>query len=832
MDVVKPRDGRDLRGETVLLPAANTTWTEGDVETQIALPLLTRSELLGIDTLNIKSKEFLARHDIGKGASSRKGYVPDFCVYLLSLPVVAVEIKAPGVQLSEAWNEASLYAHALNRSFNASVNPCNFVFATNGLQFAAGKWDSATPDNQGDIADLLVGSQTLADLQNLLGAEQLERYAQIASAAVRFIGFKKPSSNEGGQSLMASKLEPNTFAADLSPILRRYFSSRDQNSDPEIYKNAYVSSNEITSYDKVLESFLVDRLSRSKTRTEVKTTKKRAPDVTRRLADLTSLKPQSGELQLITGGVGSGKSLFARRYKELLQPDALSTVAHWAFIDFLFAPDDLRDAEEWVYKTFVQSLFDEGLQIDLRDPDEQEKVFAADIADREAFYFRMSAAEPGRGMLERARDIEGWRQDPERSAKALARYIEGDKGEILIVVFDNVDRRDAEDQLGAFQLALWFMNQVRCLVILQMRDTTFEAHKDERPLDTYKTGQVFHIGPPRFIDVVKRRLELSLNELARQAPQTIKYRTPSGATISYPKSRAGAFLKGLYLELFERTNNVSRVLEALAGRNVRKALDMFMSIITSGHMPEDLITKVASGYEMAHFPEHLVLRILMRQDYRFYAENRGFTANVFYCDNTWVRPSNLLIPELLFFLIEERKTPGDNGQLGFVSFERLLGHLERLGFVRSDAFAAAQYTLGNELIEADSATVSKLEISNCVKASASGWAHMRILAARTEYVASVLPTTALNDSSLGSRVYDLMIAESRFGKLFPEQRIQVVELFHKYLRSQFAAAKAHPGYHSLGKNGSSYILKQIEDAVHFSKSGSRRAQEQFDWLDA
>jgi hypothetical protein len=109
---------------------------------------------------------------------------------------------------------------------------------------------------------------------------------------------------------------------------------------------------------------------------------------------------------------------------------------------------------------------------------------------------------------------------------------------------------------------------------------------------------------------------------------------------------------------------------------------------------------------------------------------------------------------------------------------------------------------------------------------------MRILASRTEYLSSILPSTAINDRSLESRVFDLMVTESRFGKLYLDQQVQVVELFHKYLRSQFAAAKKHPGYHTIGQNGSSYILKQIEEAVHFSKSGTKRAQKQLDWLDA
>ena len=529
------------------LPTLSTTSTEGDVETQVVIPLLSRAEYLGIEITNLKSKEFLSSFDIGKGAKQKRGYIPDYCIYVLSLPTVAVEVKAPGVPLSEAWEEGSLYSHAINRRYPAGITPCAFVLATNGIDFAAGRWDVQNPVITGKVSDLIVGSALLVELQSLIGYSQLQRFSGVVNASLKLVGFKRPFNQENGPALISSRLEPNTFAADLAPVLRRYFSSRDQNKDPEIYKNAYVSSVEVTSYDRNLETFLVDRLSRSKTRTEVKTTKKRALEVTKRIEELTS-RPQSGELQLITGGVGTGKSLFARRYKEFLQSDFLKSSSHWAFVDFLVIPEDHPSPTEEICKAFVTSLQEEGAPIDMRDADDQERVFASDLEDRRAFYQRMEKASVGRGELEKARDIESWRQDPERLAKGMARYLQGDRGKILVVVFDNVDRRDVKNQLAAFEFALWFMNQMNCLVILQMRDVTFEAHKNERPLDTYKTGQIFHISPPRFIDVVKRRLELSLSELAAQAPEVIKYQTPSGLSISYPKIRAGEFLKSIYLE--------------------------------------------------------------------------------------------------------------------------------------------------------------------------------------------------------------------------------------------------------------------------------------------
>jgi hypothetical protein len=811
--------------------SSQTDATEGDVETQFVVPLLTNSEFLNIDLVHIKSKEFLASFDIGKGAKTRKGYIPDFCVYMHSLPLLSIEVKAPNVSIQDAWSESSLYALELNKRYPTNINPCKSIFVTNGINYSAGVWDNMVPIVSGLVNELLVGSEDLETLRSLIGKRELERQGRDLSGLLRLVGFKRPFNSGTGPVLIESKVEPNTFAAQLSPILRRYFSSRDQNKDPEVYKSAYVSSDEVTSYDKILDSYLIDRLSRSKTRVPIQTTKRNANAVAMRIDALTAGPGQSGELQLITGGVGTGKSLFARRYKEFLQTPAQRESCHWAFLDFNFAPPELSNIDEWIHQNFVQSLIEEGAPIDLRDALDQERVFANDLKDREAYYERMEAVGAGRGLLEKARDIENWRLDPLKLGLGVSRYLQGDRGHVLIVVFDNVDRRDVTSQLLAFETALAFMNRFKCLVLLQMRDSTFEAHKNHPPLDTYKTGMIFHISPPRFIDVVKRRLELSLKELDKEAPEKIEYKTPNGLSISYPKARAGAFLNMIYLELFQRTNNTSRILEALAGRNVRKALDMFMAVITSGHMPEDLVATVASGNSLRRFPEFLVLKIIMRQDYRFFSKNSGFVANIFYCDPNWERPSNLLVPEILFYLIGQRKTNGENGQMGYVAYARLSEHLEKLGFVHSDIKAGTLYLIESELVEADAAITEQMKDSICIKATASGWVHMRLLASRTEYVASVLPTTPINDSVFEARIFDSMQIESRKGRISRSQSENLVAQFGAYLQKQYDNLKVHAGYDKDEPNGAKYILRKIDEAIAFQKKAQNTADPQMDWLD-
>src|SRR5208283_2835492 len=145
---------------------------------------------------------------------------------------------------------------------------------------------------------------------------------------------------------------------------------------------------------------------------------------------------------------------------------------------------------------------------------------------------------------------------------------------------------------------------------------TYERYKDKPPLDTFRTGIAFHISPPRFIDVVKKRLDLSISFLADNSASTHSYDLPSGMRITVPTTALGDFLRDLYVEIFEHLKNISRVLESLSGLDVRRALDMFVSIITSGHLKEDQITSQVRGASSFRITQGNIIEILMRGEYR------------------------------------------------------------------------------------------------------------------------------------------------------------------------------------------------------------------------
>ena len=224
--------------------------TEADVEAKLIHALLRDPLQLGIPEENIRDKEFLQPTALDKKAGRTSGYIPDYAVSIGALPLLIVEAKSPDTDPEVGYREAGLYAFHLNKQFKANVNPCQRILATNGKRILAGPWDSA-PTVDLKVRDLVTGGAGLTSLKELCGFPALSAVYTKVAPSLRPRNTTFPYSLSGGNALLNAKKAPNTFAAPLSPVLKRYFSSKQQNTDREIYEVAYVTSDEITSYDDI-----------------------------------------------------------------------------------------------------------------------------------------------------------------------------------------------------------------------------------------------------------------------------------------------------------------------------------------------------------------------------------------------------------------------------------------------------------------------------------------------------------------------------------------------------------------------------------------------------
>jgi type I restriction and modification enzyme subunit R-like protein len=432
--------------------------TDSEVEQKIAYPLLIGKGYLAIAPEMVKSKEYLGsttpERATGEGSS---GYIPDFSVWMHGIPVLIVEVKDPAVGADVGFREACLYARHLNVRYPKTLNPCRFVIATNGSELLAGYWDER-PYLHLSVSELQLGSSATERLNAFCNAVVLEEHSRGYLRRMRIGRGIRPFHHAGGQAVLNAKRPLNTFAADLSPILLRYFSSTSEAANLEIAARAYVSSEETTEYDRILEAMLKERVSprRDTLVQPLQITKHGEPILTKAIQTFGEGDRQAGQLQLIQGAVGSGKSLFARRYHDLLEPPELRENNLWSFIDFNSSPPSLKGAEDWLCRAFITGFERENPTFDLDSEDALRRLFSRLIQRRRGTYEIRRKISEEEELRARATDLETWHEDPRLVTEGLAQFLVS-TGKTLVVVLDNVDKMEIQNQLDAFQLALWFL---------------------------------------------------------------------------------------------------------------------------------------------------------------------------------------------------------------------------------------------------------------------------------------------------------------------------------------------------------------------------------------
>lgn len=728
--------------------------TESDVEQFFVFPLLTEQGYLGIPDTAVRTKNSLATHEIDKGRT-RKRYVPDYVIYGEGLPLVVVEVKNPEDALDDAYAEAQLYALELNKQF-VKGNPTQWVLVTNGLDIFVGRWDQNRPAQRIAVRSIVVGTAALETLNRLVGWDSLQELAAKTNSELLPSNWFLPSESLGENRVTLAKVGHNTLYEEVDPILRRYFNPREKEYEEEIIRNAYVTTDEVTRYERSFEDYIRTRIvpTSDNRGEEIRTTKRSAAGFDGRLEKLSGSKQPY--MQLVIGGVGAGKTSFIKRYFNYIMSKELRKRTVYCRINFNNASDDLSDIKKWVCDSFNDCIKENFAHVvDTTTEEGLRSVFANEIRDRKGAYAFLKKSSLEKYNERLGLDLLDWLSDPERFAKSLARAISGDRGNALIVVFDNVDRREREAQLKIFQTGIWFMNLTKSVCIMTLRDETFEIYKDEKPLDAFlKTGN-FYIRPPRFIDMVAKRLDLAIAYLEEAGTQRHTYEIEGLGTVTYPATSLGSYLTSVYVDLFKKKRRITLVLEGLAGKNARKSLEMFSAVLTSAHFDTREFTSSALTHGSHHIQEVVLLRALMRTNYLYFKPTHGFVRNIYDFPISSQSPNHFLKFHLLKFLVENRKKTGDTRYEGYFTAGYLSQLMVGFGFRDDDVLRALDALLVDELIVSEALSLKPIKNDTAVRVLASGYIHLRILAQRTEYVSSCALVTPIADEKAAVRIGEL-----------------------------------------------------------------------------
>jgi hypothetical protein len=575
--------------------------------------------------------------------------------------------------------------------------------------------------------------------------------------------------------LFLDRVKPNALAQYLTPLYEMFFRAEDPEKIQLILDQAYVDTAELREYDHVLHAMLrqIERALPNEYRT-IQTDRKHeytlTPELDRYEGDISS----RGRMHLIIGSRGSGKSLFIARFFSHLIPEEMKQNAVWCVIDFNRAPSSIDNIEDYICEKFLESA--ENLQFDPYSLDGLNRIFAVDINRLTRGPLAAVADEPTRqSML--ATELLKLSADKRLFAQRLGRYITGNANRPLIIAFDNVDRRESGQQLHIFQAAQWFRSESRAFALLTLRDVTFERFKNEPPLDAFAQISNFYIRPPRFALVLQKRLRLAI-DVGLKDVRVVEQPSHSGMRFTYSTEQLGVFLQLVYDALFAGDQQVGRIVDALAERDVREALGMFSRMLSSGHFDADRVIRIGTGGK-ANIKHDLLIKILMRADYRIYSEEAGFVRNIFAPSTTGFSGNSFLAVEILGFFAQVGE--GNTRVGGYRVFEELLSDMAGMGFEEDEVRQKVHTFIGHKLLAYDGEDTEVPRDADLIKITPSGFIHLRSLPHFIEYVSSAALHIAFDDHSLSRRIAALWAGVSRHADLNFSLKHEVASIAADYL---------------------------------------------------
>ncbi|WP_337137605.1 type I restriction enzyme HsdR N-terminal domain-containing protein [Sphingomonas aquatica] len=799
----------------------STFRNESDVEQKFVLPLLVNPSYLGLPSEWIRTKEYMRPTEIDKSAGKRFGYIPDYSIWQRGIPLLIIEVKGPDVALSVGLREARMYASEINKRYPPKLNPIELVIATNGIEIGVSYADSEIDAIVFDVQDINIGSNALAVLQSSINRNDLDRRASDLSTKLLSRRFHSVSGFMGGRNALNELLGVNEFAYALFPTISKYFGADSDETPDDVIEKAYVSTEEITNYEGVLSTYLKDRTRKvaGNTVEQIDTTRVSASGISNEISRFSKTPSSLSRVQLVIGAVGAGKSTFIRRYYKYLLPTETKSKTVWAFINFNVTPPPGSSLRDWLCEQFLES-FSTTNEIDIYSEEYQERIFSVEISRFERGPAKTLKVEnPPKYSSRRFDMLADLAANPEQFAQCVARHFSSERGLGLVCVFDNVDKRSRDQQLEIFEAAQWFKELTRGLILVNLRDATFEAHKDEKPLDAFSNAINFYIRPPRFSAVIRKRMQLILDQMSNDFGKTHQITLDNGFTLNYPANRVGEFITAVYSAIFLRKDrHITHILEGLVAKDVRRALGMFADILVSPHVPTNDLTGIALASGRAGLKEFVLLKSLMRGRYKYYNGSSGYVKNILHVAHTATRPSNFLIPDILEFLIKNRKERVDFVQEGYVLVATLVKRMSQIGYDELDSFAAIETLVEWGLIEPDSLLRESLVMSDAVRVHAAGFVHMRFLLPKFEYLAGITPDLAVSSRELAEKIGWTWSNRSHAPDLPLLAKRQIVAELSTYFKMEYERrCNRHPFYSELGYGGRAVMDACEATAVFLSK---------------
>ncbi|PBQ34690.1 RNA-binding protein [Sphingobacteriaceae bacterium] len=752
--------------------------TESDVEMKVILPLVTNPEPLGLGFNNtqIQTKQSLRKLLIGKGDKAQL-YYPDFVLNIRGVPVVVIEAKKPKEDLQEAFRQASLYAGEINRLFPSKQNPCELVLACDGIRLLAGTWDSDKPEFEIEVKNWIATEIHFSSFISCFTQSKLNKFASDFRKSIRTdVAFKNPLNLLGGKHIQNQNTR-NTFGESISIQYRHLFNPNEETERRDIVKNAYVH---VSKHESHVQP--IDKLIRKKVKPLNETSVEIEDQVKPReiLKKLENAQNYNNQVLLLIGSVGSGKSTFLTYLREVALDASITARTFWVNLNLNDAPVTASEIYRWIKQNLIKQI-KSAIKADYDSLEFIEQLYEQEIASVKKGALKLLDPESEKYKSLLVERILEFQADIDLTLNCFIRKVVHDAGKELIIVLDNCDKRNLEEQLLMFEVANWIKDNIKAIVFLPIRDTTFDHYRNEKPLDTVIKDLIFRINPPSLEKVIYSRIKYA-NRLAEKSPEKF-YTLSNGFKVSYPSSDELHYLKSILTSLFQ-SNFFKRLISGLAGRDIRRGIEIFLDFCKSGHITDKEILKMKQTKGEFRIPNHIISRVFLRGNLVYYSDANSRVKNLFHSDPSDDLPDPFVRLAILKLLNDLKNSKGSGGILGFHKTSFILQTLSSHGHADYRIEEELLFLIRNTLILSESQDTTKVNLDDLVSISTSGIIHLDLLK-NIDYLSSCSENVWYKTVSVAEEIGNNMAGVGHFSHLAIQNSLRHSELLIKYLDTYF-----------------------------------------------
>ncbi len=730
---------------------------ESDVEQKFIAPLLVQVHPIGLGYKysDFRTKENLRKLEIGKG-SSRKVYFPDYVVISNGLPIMVIEAKSPKEDILVGYREARLYACEINGFYPSNINPCSLIVATNYLKTCIGTWDTEEPEIVFSAKDMCASQKSYYEFIKRACKENIENIATEVLKKIRGKGrLIKPVYLLGGKAAASEVIGDNSFGTNIAIDYKYVYNPSNEEDRKNIVLNAYVESKKRDSHVNPIEKII--RRASAIDITEVKKIMDTGKPV-ELLETIKDIHRYKHEVCILIGSVGSGKSTFVDylHYKALDESTRASTV--WINLNMNDAPESSEIIYSWVLEQAISQI-KEKCGEDIDDYKVQLKIFHNEIKTFEKGPISIYGKESEKYKSELYDLLSRLLSDKIKTLNALLRYYYAERKISPIIVLDNSDKRSRDLQLLMFDVANWIKNSFHCMVFLPLRDTTFDQYRRTPPLDTAIKDLMFRIDPPFLDQVLQARLDYVVREVSKDH-RDFHYTTRNGMRILCKSDDVVIYLKAILQSIFQ-TDLTKRLFIGLAGRDIRKGLEIFLDFCKSGYILEDTIVRIRQNAGNQMIPVLATMQIIIKGTKRFYDDESSRVKNVYKMSKDDELPDPFAREAILEWLAAHRDSTFAANARGYHRYSDLKAELMLLGHAEARIEKEVQELILADCIVSETQIKHIPEESELVSITAGGLMHLELIQ-NIFYLAFISEDTLYNDESRARKIADNLIRKDSF----------------------------------------------------------------------